>query len=135
MTTTTERADALITDLPDLVLEFLQVLDAKERDRRQHVNARHLAQHGRLLYPEGSTYATYSVGSGGRKYLRVVQTVTGGQRSVHCFIDKATGDVLKAAGWPRPAAGVRFNLLDADSRADLFDRCEFAGGYLYRGAR
>lgn len=28
-------------------------------------------------------------------------------RSVYCFIEKATGNILKAAGWAAPAKGVR----------------------------
>lgn len=69
-----------------------------------------------------------------RKYWRIVQ-VSYGQRSVHAFLDPATGDVLKAAGWSSPARGVRFNLLDQASydrmRAALTRRGAWAGGYLY----
>jgi len=28
-------------------------------------------------------------------------------RTVHCFIDAATGNILKADGWKRPAKGIR----------------------------
>lgn len=136
MTSLMTGADALLDDLDTLTSEFLAVLNDKERERRVHVNSHHFGQYGRTLYPEGSTYCTYVAEAGGRKYQRIVQVLTdGGSRSVHCFIDKQTGDVLKAAGWKAPASGARFNLLDAASRADLFERCEFTGAYLYRGAR
>jgi len=51
------------------------------------------------------------IGKGGRKFVRIVQTdPTGSRNSVHCFIEKTTGNVLKAAGWKGPAKGVRGNI-------------------------
>jgi len=38
----------------------------------------------------------------GKKYLRIVENMTNGQKSVYCFIDKATGNVLFPAGWKAP---------------------------------
>ena len=47
----------------------------------------------------------------GRRYVRVVRTEgVGVGRSVHCFIDTTTGDVLKAASWKAPAKGPRGNI-------------------------
>jgi hypothetical protein len=46
------------------------------------------------------------------RYWRVVETKHGDQRSVYCFIDPMTGDVLKSDGWKRPAKGARGNLFD-----------------------
>ena len=45
----------------------------------------------------------------GRKYIRIVRTSDGGegQRSVFCFIERATGNVLKAASWKAPAKHAR----------------------------
>jgi hypothetical protein len=37
-----------------------------------------------------------------------------GHRGAYCFIDKTTGDVLKAASWKAPAKGVRSNIFAAD---------------------
>lgn len=54
---------------------------------------------------------------------------TGNQRSVHCFIDKATGDVYKAAGWKAPAPHVRGNIVTGFD--DIAARFDWAGGYLY----
>lgn len=113
-----------------LVQEYLDALNAKEAARREQVNAHHLAEYGRLLYPEGGQYATFYLDTPGRKFTRVVMDVSG-QRSVHAFIDNQTGDVLKSAGWKAPAKGVRFSLTDDSSRATLLVVCEFTGGYLY----
>ena len=63
----------------------------------------------------------------GRKYDRIVQeTQEGSHRSVHAFVERATGHVFKSAGWPAPAKGVRFtSVQDAALNADLY------GSYLY----
>lgn len=70
--------------------------------------------------------------AGGTKYIRIAQS-SGSSRSVHCFIDAVTGDVYKAAGWKAPALnGARFNILDADSLADLKSKWNSHGSYLYK---
>jgi hypothetical protein len=66
----------------------------------------------------------------GRKYYKVVYN-DAGHRSVHCFVDKVTGDVYKSASWNAPAKGVRYNLLNEDSRELCYSRVDWAGGYLY----
>lgn len=43
----------------------------------------------------------------GPRYIRVVRGDI-----AHCFVDKATGDVLKADGWQRPVKGARGNIFD-----------------------
>lgn len=111
--------------------EWVERLNEGERTRRAIVNDKHLAEYGRALYPEGGQYATFALDRPGRKFTRVVMVVSGA-RSVHAFVDPRTGDVYKAAGWSRPAPGVRFNLLDDASRADMYARLSFTGGYLYR---
>jgi hypothetical protein len=45
----------------------------------------------------------------GKKYTRIVVR-TWGSGSAFCFIDNATGDILKSDGWKRPAKGVRGNI-------------------------
>ena len=67
----------------------------------------------------------------GRKYYKLIHQETN-SRSVHCFIDKTTGDVLKSASWKSPAKGVRFNLLNDYSRNQCYNLCDWAGGYLYK---
>lgn len=55
--------------------------------------------------------------SDGRRYIRIDSISDGGngQRSVWAFIDKKTGDILKAAGYKTPAKHARGNLFDAHS--------------------
>lgn len=66
----------------------------------------------------------------GRKYYKVIM-VAHGSRSVHCFVDKQTGDVYKSASWKSPAKGIRYNLLDVVSREKCYRSCDWAGSYLY----
>jgi hypothetical protein len=55
----------------------------------------------------------------GPRYLRIVRETrvkSSGEvvsRSAHAFLDRASGDVLKAAGWKAPAKGARGNIFDA----------------------
>lgn len=48
----------------------------------------------------------------GVRYIRVIRQGVG-SRSVHCFVDKTNGDVLKAASWKTPAKHARGNVFDA----------------------
>ena len=66
----------------------------------------------------------------GRKYHKVIMNANG-QRSVHCFIDKKTGDVYKSASWKSPAKGVRYNLLLIKDREYLLENADWCGEYLY----
>lgn len=72
----------------------------------------------------------------GRKYFKLVTatpTNTQGveyQRSVHSFVDRVTGDVLKAAGWSSPAKGARFNLVTGMN--ELLTAVDPYGSYLYK---
>ena len=75
--------------------------------------------------PEGYSF---SLGNPGQKYQRVVMHPKGGGDSVAFFIDRNTGDVLKAAGWKAPAKGVRASLFDLD---DIKSRFTWSGGWLY----
>ena len=67
----------------------------------------------------------------GRKYHKIVMITDGGNRSVHCFVDKKTGEVYKAASYKAPAKIVRYNLLNIASRDLCFANADWAGGYLY----
>jgi len=72
-----------------------------------------------------------------KKYLRVIteNVAEDGkviQRSVHCFVDKINGNVYKAASWSSRAKGVRYNLLDDESRGRVMQVADPYGGYLYR---
>ena len=120
-------------------------LDAKYRARRHHTNAiAHIegdtfkgdkeyerAYHIRKIHEidnQGVDYEFYI--KPGRKYHKVMMR-TGSSRSVHAFVDKKTGDVFKAASINAPAKGVRFNVLDDNSREEMLERADWAGSYLY----
>ena len=53
--------------------------------------------------------------------------------SVHCFIDKQTGEVYKPASWKAPAKHVRFDLRLIQDREFLFNpnNISWSGGHLY----
>jgi len=68
----------------------------------------------------------------GKKYHKVIMIDGGSSRSVHCFIDKRTGSVLKSASWKAPAKGERYNLLIIKERENVLANCDWSGGYLYR---
>lgn len=47
----------------------------------------------------------------GKKYTKIIkQDVGSAGRSVFCFVERETGNVLKAESWKRPAKGVRGNI-------------------------
>lgn len=74
---------------------------------------------------------TYAI-DGGRKFHKVWMYRYGKRDSIHAFVDKKTGSVLKPASTKAPAKGERFNLLDEASREDMLSRVEWSGSYLYR---
>lgn len=64
----------------------------------------------------------------GRKFTRIAQTPKlGGGRSVYCFVQNDTLDVLKAEGWKKPARGIRANVRTVD-----VNRIDPYGSWLYR---
>jgi hypothetical protein len=67
----------------------------------------------------------------GKKYHKVIFVDGGGSRSVHCFIDKQTGQMYKSASWKSPAKGVRYDLRVITDREWLFENADWSAGYLY----
>ncbi len=67
----------------------------------------------------------------GKRFIRLVQGRAAGHASVHAFIDIATGDLLKAAGWKAPAKGARGNVLDDADFARILSVADRYGSYLY----
>jgi hypothetical protein len=67
----------------------------------------------------------------GKKYHKVIFVDGGGSRSVHCFVDKQTGEVYKSATWKSPAKGVRYDLRLIKDREYLLENADWSGGYLY----
>lgn len=53
----------------------------------------------------------------GRKYVKLVSN-RNGSRSVWCFVNKETGDILKAASWNAPAKHARGNIKQPASYAN-----------------
>lgn len=62
----------------------------------------------------------------GPRYVRVVRADP--QRSVHCFVERSTGAVLKAEGWKKPAKHARGNIYDDKNGLGRMDR--FGPAYL-----
>ena len=67
----------------------------------------------------------------GKKYHKVIFVDGGGSRSVHCFIDKQTGEMYKSASWKAPAKGVRYDLRLIKDREYVLENCDWSGGYMY----
>ena len=84
-------------------------------------------------YRAGLPYSNYSyeLSSSGRKYHKIHMCIDGKRDSIHCFIDKKTGEVYKPANTKQPAKGVRYNLLIISEREEMLKKCDWAGGYLY----
>tara|TARA_B100000073_G_scaffold79579_1_gene60507 strand:- start:99 stop:521 length:423 start_codon:yes stop_codon:yes gene_type:complete len=83
---------------------------------------------------------------GGMKYIKVksfqvnvetdyetgVKRLVGGLKgSIHCFVERTTGDIFKPAGWKAPYLkgnnAVRGNIYDAST----FQKTDMHGGWLY----
>ena len=77
-------------------------------------------------YPNPSRDRKFSVKKG-RKYYKILEN----DSSAHAFVDINSGDVFKPASWNKPASGVRYNVLNDESRRVLFNTCDWAGSYLY----
>ncbi len=56
----------------------------------------------------------------GRKYTRIVENHAGNYRSVFCFVENATGNILKSASWATPAKGVRGNIANGASQVSAY---------------
>jgi hypothetical protein len=86
--------------------------------------------HGTVGGHAAPEYKFY-IAEGGRKYHKIVMEYENGQRSVHAFVDKKTGEVYKSASWKAPAKGVRYDLRLIKDREWLLENADWAGGYLY----
>lgn len=67
----------------------------------------------------------------GRKYHKIIMSANG-SRSVHCFIDKKTGEIYKSSSWKSPAKHVRYDLRIIEEREWLFQHADWASAYLYK---
>lgn len=75
----------------------------------------------------------------GLKFDKIVQVYVkygnSRQRSVHAFVEKSSGDLIKAAGWKTPAKlksgwATRYNLITEFEKA--VEEADSSGGYLYQ---
>ena len=124
-----------------MTLTMKQYSDQKDA---QHTIQLNIVKYGLMLCDAlQQNYQTKSFGmanyafdldSSGRKYHKIFMNINGKRDSIHCFIDKKTGEVYKPASYKAPAKGVRFNLLIIKEREFVLANCDWAGGYLYRNA-
>jgi hypothetical protein len=73
----------------------------------------------------------YELDSSGRKYHKIWMYIGDRRDSIHAFIDKQTGSVLKPASVKAPAKGERYNVLIIESREQMFEKADWSGHYLY----
>ena len=59
----------------------------------------------------------------GGRYIKIIRG-----SGVHCFVDKISGDVLKAASWKAPAKHARGNIFDAKNGLGMMG--EYGPAYL-----
>jgi hypothetical protein len=67
----------------------------------------------------------------GKKYHKVIMVDSSSNRTVHCFIDKNTGELYKSQSWKSPAKGVRYDLRLIKDREWLFENADWSAGYTY----
>ena len=109
-----------------------------EQDARNTIQL-NIVKYGMMLCDALTQVAPTSVGynygyeldSSGRKYHKIYMTINGRRDSIHAFIDKKTGSVYKPASVKAPAKGERYNVLIIESREKMFEKADWAGGYLY----
>lgn len=125
-------------DVAEPLLQFLAALNADDYNRhKDSILGRNTG--GRYQWYDVDRQAT-SAG----KYVRIVQSDDEAQtrgRSVHAFVEKATGKLIKPAGWAGPAKSTaagrkgellsQYTLSDPDSLEKLLKSFDWAGGYLY----
>ena len=107
---------------------------AAQQDARNTIQL-NIVKYGLMLcdaleHDAPSNYS-YAMDSSGRKYHKVFMYIGERRDSIHAFIDKKTGEVFKPASIKAPAKGARYNVLSIPSREEMFERCDWAGGYLY----
>lgn len=117
------QRDAQNTIELNIVKYGLMLCDALQQDFQKRNYA----------YRAGLPHSNYSyeLSSDGRKYHKIHMCINGKRDSIHCFIDKKTGEIYKPASTKQPAKGVRFNLLLIKDREYLLENADWAGGYLY----
>lgn len=107
-----------MTDFASALSTFMQAADASAFAA---VNAKMAAN-----FPQG--YYKPLEAEAGSKFVRVVSSGSG-SRSVWCFVEKSTGDILKAEGWKKPSKIKRgFNIYKPETYVGKMDPY---GSWLY----
>jgi hypothetical protein len=141
MSTTTMQAQAQQTIAENVYKNTLLLIEALKDNYRQYSIRGHqtsaergdnVEHHLRKVdeLKSGKCDIDYTVETG-KKYHKVILVNGGGSRSVHCFIDKNTGEVYKSATWKSPAKGVRYDLRLIKDREYLLENADWSGSYLY----
>ena len=122
----------LFTPKMTTTLSFDQFVDTQDARNTLHLNVRKwsLMLCDALTHDAPDDYR-YEIVSG-NKYYKVVMFDSGGHKSVHCFVDKQTGEVYKSASYKAPAKGIRFDLRLIKDREWLFANVDWSGSYLYK---
>lgn len=129
--------------MTNIVLRYVQSLcEALEVDYRLNATKLHRAavanlqnvdyHNQKLAEIREGTY-NYRIGFNveeTRKYYKILRNDSN-STSVSAFVDKESGAVYKPASFKTPAKGVRYNLLDKNSREECYRRADWAGGFLY----
>lgn len=114
-----------------LSLDYAAALDKKFRDELALRQAK-----GTDKYAKYSQNYEFSV-EPGIKFDRIVQRHAGTGGSVHAFVEKATGRLVKAASFKVPAKRSngelqsKFDLSTPEGFAAALDAADLFGGYLY----
>ena len=146
MKTTTMQAQAQQTIAENVLKNTLLLIEALKDNYREYSIRGHqhsirnsaICDHGFRSHhsqkitelKDGILPIDYQVETG-KKYHKVIFVDGGGHRSVHCFIDKNTGQIYKSASWKSPAKGVRYDLRLIEQREWLLENADWSGGYLY----
>lgn len=110
----TETTTATFTET-----EFQAALNGYLAKLQERSNAHHAAHYPNI------TPAVFTV-SMGKRYAKIISNGTG--RSVHTFIDRTNGNVLKAAGWAAPAKHARGSIFSAQNGMEAVS--VYGGNYL-----
>lgn len=98
------------------------------------MNANGFAEALNVKFPEFEFYIDAGV-----KFDKIVRrsrsSTRDTQRSVYAFVERSSGDLIKAAGWKAPAKlksgwATKYNLITEFDKA--VEESDFAGGFLYQ---
>ena len=133
-----------VNDYADAITENYKRYHLGTLNRNLHGNYPEYAREQLDAIENGTANLYKFVVKTGKRYYKIVQQefetwekskYYGQYRdgSVHCFVDKETGDVFKAASWSAPAKHIRFTFQNVDHLKFLLnpDNVDWAGGYLY----